>query len=118
VYCSKFTDNALQDVKTLPKSVRNALKKEFEQKLHVDPVSCSEPLRGDLEQFRSFHYGDYRVVFRIFDDLKAIAVVGVGKKDAVHQTELYKQLEMMARSGKLAETVLETYRSLASRPKS
>jgi mRNA-degrading endonuclease RelE of RelBE toxin-antitoxin system len=118
VYCSKFTPDALENAKALPKNVRNALKKEFERELHVDPVSCSVPLGGDLEQFRSFHYGDYRVVFQVFDDIKAIAVVGIGQKDAHHHAEIYKQLEVLAQSGKLAETVLETYRSLSSRPKS
>jgi mRNA-degrading endonuclease RelE of RelBE toxin-antitoxin system len=118
VYCSKFTDDALANVKALPKNVRNSLKKEFERKLHVDPIGCSDPLGGDLGQFRSFHYEDYRVVFRVFEDIRAIAVVGIGKKDADHHAEIYKHLENLARSGRLAETVLETYRSLSVRPRS
>jgi mRNA-degrading endonuclease RelE of RelBE toxin-antitoxin system len=118
VYCSKFTPDALANAKALPKNIRNSLRKEFERKLHVDPISCSVPLGGDLEQFRSFHYGNYRVVFQVFEDIKAIAVVGIGEKDDDHHAEIYKQLEVLARGGKLAETVLETYRSLSSRPKS
>jgi len=118
VYCSKFTPEALQDVKNLPKNMRNALKREFEKKLHVDPFSCSVPLSGDLKQYRSFHYGEYRVVFQVFEDIKAITVVGIGEKDAHHHAEVYKQLENLARSGKLAATVLETYRTLSAKPKS
>ena len=66
---SKFTDEALDDLRGLPKSARNALKREFKQKIHADPVGCSEPLvkplSGPLEFFRSFHFRNYRVVYRV-----------------------------------------------------
>lgn len=117
-YCSKFTPDALDNLKELPKNVKNALKKEFEKKLHVDPTGCSVALSGDLKQYRSFHFGEYRVVFQVFEDIKAITVVGIGPKDANHHAEIYKQLEMLAKSGKLAATVLETYQFLQAAPKS
>ena len=117
MYSSKFTSDALADLKRLPKNVRAALKREFEKKLHVNPVTCSEPLTADPKQFRSFHFGDYRVVFQVFEDLKAISVVGVGQKDAGHHAEIYQQLEKLARNGKLAEKVLETYRAISVKPK-
>lgn len=113
LYRSKFTDEALQDIKRLPKNVRNALKKEFERKIHANPVKCSEPLAGILEHYRSFHYGDYRVVYRVFEDIRAISVVGLGKKDKAHRTDLYKRLETLANKGRLAEAVLETYRAIS-----
>ncbi|MFZ0635803.1 MAG: type II toxin-antitoxin system RelE/ParE family toxin [Candidatus Acidiferrales bacterium] len=110
MYCSKFIDEALEDIKKLPKNVRNALKKEFEKKVHVNPVECSEPLFGMLESYRSFHYRDYRVVYRVFEDIRAVSVIGVGKKDKTHRTDLYNRLEDLAKKGRLAEAILETYR--------
>ena len=112
MYGSKFTGEALDTIKKLPKNIRNALKGEFESKLHVDPIGCSVPLSQPLEELRSFHVDEYRVVFKVFEDMKTIAVVGVGKKDAHHHAEIYQQLENLAQSGKLAATLLETYRSL------
>lgn len=113
MYCSKFTDDALADIKKLPKNIRNALKKEFEKKIHVNPLGCSEPLAGILEHYRSFHYGDYRVVYRVFEDLRAVSVVGLGKKDKSHRTDLYRRLEDLAKKGRLAEAVLKTYRAIS-----
>ena len=110
MYRSQFTSDALQDIKGLPKNVRNALKKEFQKKIHIDPVGCSEPLTGQLEGFRSFHYGDYRVVYRVFEKLGAVSVVAIGKQDEGHQAEIYKKLEALASKGKLAEAVLRTLR--------
>jgi mRNA-degrading endonuclease RelE of RelBE toxin-antitoxin system len=114
LYRSVFTDNALEDVKELPKNVRNALKKEFEKKIHVDPFGCSEELSGILGQYRSFHSGHYRVVYRVFEDIKIVSMVGPGKKNKDHQTGLYKRLEDLAKRGRLADAVLETYRKIAS----
>jgi mRNA interferase RelE/StbE len=113
VYCSKFTDEAVEDIKRLPKNVKNALKREFEKKIHIDPVGCSEPLTGLLEGFRSFHFESYRVVYKVMKDIRVVAVVAIGKKDKSHQTDLYRRLEALAKTGKLAKAVLETYRSIA-----
>ncbi len=112
MYRSEFTAEALENIKKLPKSVKNSLKKEFQKKIHVDPTGCSEPLTGMLRDFRSFHFGNYRVVFRVFEDIRTVSVVGIGKKDKKHQTGLYKRLETLAQTGKLASAVLETYRSI------
>ncbi len=112
MYTSKFIDEALADVKKLPKNVRNTLRGEFKKKIHIDPVGCSEPLERLLADYRSFHYGDYRVIYRVFEDIKAVSVVGVGKKDEGHHAAIYRQLETLAATGKLAQAVLETYRSL------
>lgn len=110
MYVSKFTDEALENIKSLPKNIKNALRKEFQKKIHVNPVNCSEPLTGVLEGFRSFHYGSYRVVYRIFEDIQTISVVAIGKKDKTHQTDLYRKLESLAKTGKLAESVLKALR--------
>jgi len=112
VYRSEFTDEAVENIKRLPKNVKNSLKKEFEKKIHVDPIGCSEPLTGLLEGFRSFHFESYRVVYRVIEDIRAVAVVAIGKKDKGHQTDLYRRLEALAETGKLAKAVLETYRSI------
>lgn len=115
MYRSEFTDDALEDLRRLPKNVRNRLKQEFLKKIHRDPVGCSEPLSGLLENFRSFHFGDYRVVYRVFEELKAVAVVAIGEKDRSHRAEVYEHLESLAKTGKLAAAVLEMFRWLERR---
>jgi len=110
VYRSQFTDEALEDVRRLPKNVRNRLKQEFRKKIHRDPIGCSEPLSGLLDDFRSFHFGEYRVVYLVFQDIQIVAVVGIGKKDRGHRAEVYEQLENLAKAGKLAAAVLDVFR--------
>jgi len=115
VYRSQFTDEALKDLRRLPKNVRNRLEQEFVRKIHRDPMGCSEPLTGLLEEFRSFHFGEYRVIYRVFEEMNAVTVVGIGKKDQGHRAEIYEQLESLAKTGKLAAALLEVYRSLGRR---
>lgn len=114
MYILKFTPQAFEDIKALPKNVRNSLRREFTRKINLHPIGCSVPLSPPLEAFRSFHYRDYRIVYQVFEDLKIVAVVGIGKKDRHHQGEIYKRLEDLARTGKLAAAVLDTYRSISA----
>lgn len=113
MYRSRFTSQAFEDFRQLPKNVRNSLKREFSRKIHIHPIECSEALSGPLEAFRSFHYRDYRVVYQVLENLKIVAEVGVGKKDRHHHGEIYKRLEDLARRGELAAAVLDTYRSIS-----
>jgi mRNA-degrading endonuclease RelE of RelBE toxin-antitoxin system len=110
VYILKFTDDGLQDVRALPKNERNVLKKELKQKLANDPYGCTTPLRGALEGWRSFLWDNRRVVVKVYDDLRAIAIAGVGERNHTSGEDVYKKLEALAIKGKLAEQVLITLR--------
>ena len=110
MYIAQFTPEAVEDIRKLPKNVRNALQKKFRDTILKDPAGCSDALTEPLESFRSFHFGKYRVVYRIYADWNAIAVVGIGKKSGRHQSDVYKKLAVLAGTGKLADTILKTLR--------
>ncbi len=73
MFLIKLTDDGLADVKALEKNERNFLGEEIRNRLAQDPVANSLELNAPLEDYRSAHIGNYRVVFRVFEDLKAIA---------------------------------------------
>jgi mRNA-degrading endonuclease RelE of RelBE toxin-antitoxin system len=111
VYVLKFTSDAIVDIKTLiPKSVKGPLQKELRDRVAVDPIGCSHELHEDLEGYRSFVWQDHRVVYRVFEDHKAVAVVGVGLRSAPSTENVYRKLETLARTGKLAQGVLFSLR--------
>ena len=111
MYVLKFTSNAVADVKTvIPKHLKGPLRKELLEKVAVDPLGCSHELHEDLDGYRSFTWQDYRVVYKIFDDLKAVAVVGVGSRSPQSTTNIYRKLEKLARTGELAQGVLFSLR--------
>ena len=81
MYTIKFTDQGLQDVLDLPKNVKNSLKKELMSKLMTNPKANGEPLNHSLLGWYSFHYLEYRVIYKVFDDLLAVGIAGIGKHD-------------------------------------
>ncbi len=115
MYILKFTDEGLQDVKDLPKNVRNSLKKEMVEKVQRDPIGCAEPLQGVLAGWYSFHFLKYRVIYKVFEDLGAVSVVGIGTHDPDVDLDIYRRLEAAVQSGKIAESVLLTLRGFTDR---
>lgn len=115
MYAIKFTDEGLADVKALSRSARNSLRKEIAGKLARDPYGCSTELRAPLRGWRSFHHRHYGVVFKVYEDLRAIAVAGVGRRLPQSSPDIYKKLEALAAEGKLAESVLSVLRGFPSR---
>lgn len=110
MYAVKFTGEGLADVKALPKDARNFLRKHILGRLAQEPYSCSKELRRPLEGWRSFRCGNYRIVFRVYDDLQAIAVAAVGRRFPQSPSDVYKKLEALAAQGRLAESVLHVLR--------
>lgn len=111
MYVLKFTSDAIADIKVLiPKHLRGPLRKELEGKVSRNPLSCSHELQNELAGYRSFVFQEYRVVYRVFEDLKAVAVVGVGLRSAQSKENIYRKLEALARTGKLAQGVLFSLR--------
>jgi len=114
LFVVKFTKDAVEDIKALPRNIKNALRKQLEKKVQRDPIGCSQELTEPLAGFRSFHFGDYRVIYKVYENMKAVAVVGVGEKKGDHHAEIYKRLENLAKTGKLADSVLRTMRFFSS----
>ena len=113
-YVIQFTDDGLGDARALPKNTRNSLRKEIQQKLARDPYGCSSELDEPLKGWRSFHHRNYRVVFKVYDDLRAMAIAGMGRRLPPSRSDIYKKLEALALEGKLAERVLKALRGFSS----
>ena len=111
-YTLKFTGEGRADVRSLPKDVRNWIRKEL-QKLEADPFGCSSELREPLQQYRKFVCGEYRVIFMIFDDLRAVSIAALGKHDSDASKDVYRKLETLVREGKRAEKYLISMRQIS-----
>ncbi|HUG82065.1 MAG TPA: type II toxin-antitoxin system RelE/ParE family toxin [Bryobacterales bacterium] len=108
MHTPKFTPAAIENIKRLPKNVKARLKAAIMDDLVADPEGSSKTLTGVLSEFPSFHWRDYRVVFKLDDDLKALAIVAVAKKTRNPDRNLYRRLETAVENGELAAKVLET----------
>ncbi len=104
----------MKDAKDLPKNVRNSIAKALKNKLVVDPLLCSEELREPLAGWLSFHCGKYRVIFKLYEQLKLIAVAGIGQHSSQPTRDIYRKLELLAKRGRLAEDILAALRGFSA----
>lgn len=73
-----------EDIAIIPKPIKKTIKRAIEERLIIDPVGFGKPLRYSLKGHRRLRVGDYRVVYRIQEDIRTILVVAIK-----HRKEVY-----------------------------
>jgi len=99
----RYTPDAAADIKALDGSVRNQLRKVLEKKLAVDPESYGLPLRGPLADYWKHQFAQHRVIYRIYPEHRTVVVCSVGVRKQGDAADIYRQLESVAKTGRLAE---------------
>jgi len=108
----RYTSDAAQDIKALDASVRNQLRKVLEKKLAIDPEGYGLPLRGSLAGYWKHQFGNHRVVYRIYVQRHMVVVCSVGVRKQGDAEDIYRQLESVAKTGRLAEQLAAVLRNL------
>jgi mRNA interferase RelE/StbE len=108
----RYTSDAALDIKALDGSVRNQLRKVLQKKLAVDPQGYGLPLRGSLAGYWKHQFGNHRVVYRIYPQHHAVVVCSVGVRKQGDAEDIYRQLESVAKTGRLAEQLASVLRNL------
>jgi len=108
----RFTLDAASDIKALDGSVRNQLRKVLEKKLAVDPEGYGLPLRGSLAGYWKHQFGNHRLVYRIYPGHRVVVVCAVGVRKQGDVEDIYRQLESVAKTGRLAERLASVLRNL------
>lgn len=114
-YEIKFTDDAMTDVQSLDGSIKKRLRKILDGKIGVEPEQFGTPLRASLSGFWKHEFASHRVIYRIYPERKLVVVCAVGARKGLHKTDVYRQIEFVAKTGRLAEQILAVIKSLQSR---
>lgn len=86
-YKIEYLENvAKEDIPSLPKTMRETIKRAIETRLSVEPIGLGKPLRYSFIGHRRIRVGDYRVVYRV--DVKANVVTIVFIK---HRKDVYEE---------------------------
>jgi len=108
----RYTSDAAADIKALDGSVRNQLRKVLERKLAVDPEGYGLPLRDSLAGYWKHQFGNHRVVYRIYPQHHVVVVCSAGVRKQGNAEDIYRQLESVAKTGRLAEQLASVLRNL------
>ena len=108
----RYTLDAAADIKSLDGSVRKQLRKVLEKKLAVDPEGYGLPLRSSLAGYWKHQFGSHRVVYRIYPEHHVVVVCAVGVRKQGDAEDIYRQLESVAKTGRLAEQLASVLKNL------
>ena len=108
----RYTADASADIKALDGSVRHQLRKVLEKKLAMDPEGYGLPLRGSLAGYWKHQFANHRVVYRVYSDPRVVVVCAVGARKEGDAEDIYRQLESVAKTGRLAEQLASVLRNL------
>lgn len=65
--------------------VRNRIKKAIEKKLVINPIVFGKPLRHSLKGLRRLRVDDYRVIYKIDENIDRIIVVNIAHRKEVYE---------------------------------
>lgn len=108
----RYTADAAADIKGVDGSVRKQLRKVLEKKLAIDPEGYGLPLRGTLTNYWKHEFGNHRIVYRIYPAQRVVAVCAVGVRKQGDVEDIYRQLESVAKTGRLAEQLAAVVKKL------
>jgi mRNA-degrading endonuclease RelE of RelBE toxin-antitoxin system len=108
----RYTSDAAADIKALDGSIRIQLRKVFEKKLAVNPAGYGLPLRGPLANYWKHEFGNHRIVYRIYPEHHVVVVCAVGVRKQGDAEDIYRQLEAVAKTGRLAEQLASVVKNL------
>ena len=113
MYSIAFTDDAFEDVKALDGSIKNKLRKVLTKKLAMDPRGYGIPLRSPLHLYWKHEFAAHRVIYRIYEEKHLVVVCAIGPRKHGDASDVYKQFEALAQTGKVAQQIADVLGSLA-----
>jgi mRNA interferase RelE/StbE len=112
VFELRYTADAATDIKNLDGSIRKQLRKVLEKKLVIDPEGYGLPLRGALTNYWKHEFGNHRIVYRIYPTQRVVVVCAAGVRKHGDVEDIYRQLESVAKTGRLAEQLADVIKKL------
>lgn len=107
-----FTQDAAADIRGLDGSVRAQLRKVLEKKLAIYPEAYGLPLHGALANYWKHEFASHRVIYRIYPQHQAVVVCAVGIRKQGDTADIYRQLESVSKTGRLAEQLALVLKNL------
>lgn len=74
-----------EDIPSLPKTMREMIKKAIKERLSIDPIGLGKPLRYSLKGHRRLRVGDYRIVYRVDAEKRIVTIVIIKHRKDVYE---------------------------------
>ena len=74
-----------EDINSIPANMRDRIRDAIEQRILRDPLQAGKPLRQSLKGHRKMRVGDYRIIYRLEQNLVIILKIG-------HRKDVYEKV--------------------------
>jgi mRNA interferase RelE/StbE len=73
------------DIPSLPKTIRQLVKRAIETRLTADPIALGKPLRYSFVGHRRIRVGDYRIIYRVDPARRVVTIVLIQHRKEVYE---------------------------------
>lgn len=75
-------DTAIEDkLRQIPKNIRVRIKEAIEKRLTIAHLDYGKPLQRELKGFRRLRVGDYRIVYKVYEDRIVVHIIDIDYKE-------------------------------------
>lgn len=85
MYKIQFVEDVIKEqLPSIPMPWRQQIKRAIEERLTIDPVKLGKPLRYSLLGLRRLRVGDWRIIYRINDNV--VEIIKIGNRKDVYES--------------------------------
>jgi len=82
-YLIEFAQSVVdKDIPSIPMPYREQIKKAIRKRLTVDPIKPGKPLRYSLSGYRRLRVGDWRIIYKIAENV--VKIVKIGNRKSIY----------------------------------
>lgn len=85
MYKIEYVDSVKNDLIGLSKDNKNRIRKAIEKKLATNPIEFGKPLQYSLKGLRRLKVSDYRIIFKIEEEMKTVLIIEIGHRKEVYE---------------------------------
>lgn len=79
-------DTAVEEkLRKISKTIRNRIKDAIEKRLMIAPLDYGKPLVREWKGYRRLRVGDYRIIYRIFEERIVVFIVEIDHRKDVYE---------------------------------
>ena len=74
-----------EDLEKIPRNIKVRIKEAIQKRLTIAPNDYGKPLTKEWKEHRRLRVGDYRVIYKVFEDRVVVFIV-----DIDHRKDIYE----------------------------
>lgn len=83
-YLIEYEEGIRDKLKSILKTMRERIKRAIEERLMTNPIDYGKPLTREWKDYRRIRVGDYRVIYKVFEDKVIVLIVEVDHRKDVY----------------------------------